>query len=190
MPLQRGAPHPEDCQRAEENTVRIVAPIFYKTLLFLACLSMVAAFGTILLGIVARLAHWDIAGLDAYAGYSIASALFLALPDTLRHGDHIRVTLVLHKLPARLRGWFEAWCLACALGLTSFMAYYACNMAWVSYVTHDVSPGSDMTPLWIPQLTMALGCIGFALAFIDASLARLGDRQFFPTESADLARAE
>jgi len=171
--------------------VKLVTPIFYKTLLFLACLSMVAAFGTILLGIIARLAQWDIPGLDAYAGYSIAGALFLALPDTLRNGDHIRVTLVLQKLPLRVRGWFEAWCLVAGVGLTLFMAYYACNLAWVSYTTHDVSPGSDMTPLWIPQLTMVVGCLGFAVAFIDAALARLTSRQFFPIETgAEMARAE
>lgn len=171
--------------------MRIVAPIFYKTLLFLACVSMVAAFATILLGIVARLAGWDIAGLDAYAGYSIAGALFLALPDTLRNGDHIRVTLVLQKLPARVRAWFEAWCLIAAIGLSLFMAFYACRMAWVSYITHDVSPGSDMTPLWLPQLTMVLGCIGFAVAFIDAGLARLASRPFFTVDAnPEMARAE
>jgi TRAP-type C4-dicarboxylate transport system permease small subunit len=170
--------------------VRIVAPIFYKTLLFLACVSMLAAFGTILLGIIARLAGWDLPGLDAYAGYSIASALFLALPETLRHGDHIRVTLVLQKLPEQVRSWFEAWCLLAAVGLTSTMAYYACRMAWVSYSTHDISSGSDMTPLWIPQLTMAIGCTGFAVAFIDAGLARLGSRRFFSLDSAEMARVE
>lgn len=164
---------------------------FYRFQLLLACVSMLAAFGTILLGIVARIAHWDIPGLDAYAGYSIAAALFLALPDTLRNGDHIRVTLVLQKLPARLRGWLEAWSLAAGLGLTLAMAYYACRMAWFSYTTHDVSPGSDATPLWIPQLTMALGCIGFAVAFADACLARLAQREFFRIDgAAELARAE
>lgn len=171
--------------------MRIVAPIFYKALLLLACVSMVAAFATILLGIVARLAGWDIAGLDAYAGYSIAGALFLALPDTLRNGDHIRVTLVLQKLPEKVRAWFEAWCLLAAIGLSLFMAFYACRLAWVSYATHDVSPGSDMTPLWIPQLTMVLGCIGFAVAFIDAGLARLNSRQFFTVDAnPEMARAE
>ena len=164
---------------------------FYRLQLLLACLSMLAAFGTILLGIVARIAHWDIPGLDAYAGYSIAAALFLALPDTLRNGDHIRVTLVLHKLPPRARGWFEGWSLAAGLGLALLMAFYACRMAWFSYTTHDVSPGSDATPLWIPQLTMALGCIGFAVAFADACLARLGQREFFRVDgAAELARAE
>jgi len=171
--------------------VRIVAPAFYKFLLVLACLAMLAAFGSILLGVAARMAHWDIPGLDAYAGYSIAAALFLALPDTLRHGDHIRVTLVLQKLPSRVRGAFEAWCLAAGLGLSATVAFYACRVAWLSYTTHDVSPGSDATPLWIPQLAMVLGCIGFAVAFADACVARLKDREFFRIEGAgEMARAE
>ena len=27
------------------------------------------------------------------------------------------------------------------------------------------SPGADASPLWIPQVAMALGCVGFAIAF-------------------------
>ena len=151
---------------------------------------MVAAFCSIVLGIAARLFHWDIPGLDAYAGYSIAAALFLALPDTLRHGDHIRVTLALQKAPPRLRSALEAWCLVAGFTLALAMAWFACRLVWISYATHDVSPSSDMTPLWIPQVAMALGCIGFAVAFADAGLARLRAREFFHIEPGEMARAE
>ncbi|MDP1565188.1 MAG: TRAP transporter small permease, partial [Polaromonas sp.] len=58
---------------------------FYKLLMALSCLAMLAAFGSVILGVLAREAAWDIAGLDAYAGYAIAAALFLALPGTLQH---------------------------------------------------------------------------------------------------------
>lgn len=167
-----------------------LVPRFYQSLLVLSCVSMVAAFGSIALGIAARLVHWDIPGLDAYAGYSIAAALFLALPDTLRHGDHIRVTLVLQKVPARVRALLEGWCLAAGFALALAMSWFACRLVWVSYTTHDVSPASDVTPLWIPQLAMALGCIGFAVAFADAALARMNAREFFHVEAGEMARAE
>jgi TRAP-type C4-dicarboxylate transport system permease small subunit len=162
---------------------------FYKVLLLLASLAMVAAFGVILLGIVARQAHWDLPGLDAYAGYAIAAALFLALPETLRHGDHIRVTLLLQRLGPRARHAFELWGLGGGLALAATLAFYAARLVWVSYVTHDVSSSADVTPLWIPQLAMALGCIGFALAFADALLAALQRRSFF-SAPADIARVE
>jgi len=167
-----------------------LVPRFYQVLLAGACLSMLAAFASIGLGILARMFAWDLPGLDAYAGYSIAAALFLALPDAFRNGDHIRVTLLLQKLPPRVRAVLEAWCLAAGLALALTMAWYACRLVWVSYVTHDVSPASDVTPLWIPQLSMALGCIGFALAFADAALARIHAREFFQAPSTELARAE
>lgn len=151
---------------------------FYKLLMALSCLAMIAAFGAVLLGVIAREVRWEIGGLDAYAGYAIAAALFLALPGTLRHGDHIRVTLLLERVPARLRWVLEWWCLAVATGLSLYIAWYAVRLVWVSYATHDVSPGADASPLWIPQISMALGCIGFALSFAQALVMRCQGASF------------
>lgn len=53
----------------------------YRLLIGLACVSMVAAFVIVLLGILARQVTFiDIQGLDAYAGYAIAATLFLHCP--------------------------------------------------------------------------------------------------------------
>jgi TRAP-type C4-dicarboxylate transport system permease small subunit len=145
---------------------------FYKLLMALSCLAMLAAFGSVMLGVLAREANWDIAGLDAYAGYAIAAALFLALPGTLQHGDHIRVTLLLDRVSPRVRNILEWWSLGAGLALTGYMAWYAARLAWVSYTTHDISPAADASPLWIPQIAMVLGCIGFALAFVQALAER------------------
>lgn len=157
--------------------------LFYKLLMALSGLAMVAAFGAVLLGVVAREVHWDIPGLDAYAGYAIAAALFLALPGTLKHGDHIRVTLLLDRVPARLRSALEWWCLVAATGLSAFIAWYAVRLVWVSYVSHDVSPAADASPLWIPQISMALGCIGFALSFAHALVERWRGGNFIAASS-------
>ena len=164
---------------------------FYQALMTLACLSMLAAFGSIILGVAARELRWNIQGLDAYAGYSIAAALFLALPSTLRQGDHIRVTLLLGKLSSKAQNVLEHACLAMATGTTAYVAWYACRLVWVSYATHDVSPGADASPLWIPQLTMALGCIGFCISFIHAWVSRLQGSAFFVANaSGQMARTE
>ncbi|WP_332741143.1 TRAP transporter small permease [Hydrogenophaga sp.] len=161
---------------------------FYQGLMFLSCVSMIAAFAAVLLGVVAREVHWDIPGLDAYAGYAIACALFLALPTTLRHGDHIRVTLLLDRLPTRVRGALEWICLAGGLVIALALAWYAIRLVWVSWDTHDISPGADATPLWIPQLGMALGCVGFALSFAHALLMRWQGGHFIAvsTEAAHI----
>lgn len=151
---------------------------------------MVVAFAVIMLGVAAREFLWDIPGLDAYAGYAIAATLFLALPASLRHGDHIRVTMVLHKVPGKSRRLLEYWCLAAASALAIYFAWYAGRMVWMSYAYHDVSPAADVTPLWIPQLPMLLGSVGLAVAFVDALLSRIRGRAFFEEADGESARAE
>ena len=61
----------------------------------------------------------------------------------------------------------EIWALGAATLLALLSAWYACRLSWVSYQLHDVSTGNDATPLWIPQLTMALGNAILLLAFVD-----------------------
>ena len=152
----------------------------YRLLITLACVSMVAAFVIVMLGIEARQVTFiNIQGLDAYAGYAIAATLFFTLPTALMHGDHIRVTLVLDRLGQRARAGFEWGALIAALGLAVYLAWFAMRAVWLSYITHDVSPAADATPLWIPQLSMAIGCVAFALAFLDAIVARWRGREWF-----------
>ena len=141
---------------------------FYKLLMLLSGISMLAAFAAVTLGVFAReVIHLNIDGLDAYAGYAIAAALFFALPSTLQNGDHIRVTLVLDRLPERLRSAFEWFCLSAALVLTLYIAWYAVRSVWISYITHDISPAADASPLWIPQIAMAVGTVLLFVAFVD-----------------------
>ncbi|EXI79005.1 MAG: TRAP-type C4-dicarboxylate transport system, small permease component [Candidatus Accumulibacter appositus] len=162
----------------------------YRVLLALACLSMVAALMSVMLGIIGRQIDWNLPGLDAYAGYSIAAALFLALPAAFKHGDHIRVTLVLQWLSPRVRGVFEYGCLAVGLLLAAYLCWFSVNLVWVSYTLHDVSPAADVTPMWIPQLSMAIGCAGFLLAFVHALVARWQGQEFFDAVHAEGERAQ
>lgn len=161
----------------------------YQVLMFGACIAMVAAFVAIGLGVLAREAGWNIQGLDAYAGYSIAAALFLALPSTLKQGDHIRVTLISQRLSERSRYVLEHLCLFGGTLLAGYVSYFACRLVWISRTTHDVSQGADATPLWIPQLFMAIGAIGFLVAFVDAWLHHVR-RDAFYAVSEEAARVE
>lgn len=158
-----------------------------RVLALLAGLAMVAAFACVGLGVVARVAGWNIPGLDAYAGYAIAAALFLALPQTLRRQEHIRVTLLLERLPPRGRAALEWWSLGAGFALAVYMAVYAVRLVWMSHAMHDVSSGADATPLWVPQLAMAAGCIGFALSLLDALLARRSGRAYVLARLGDEA---
>lgn len=104
-------------------------------------------------------------GADAYAGYCMAVAAFLSLGSTLRHGEHIRVTLVLNRLPERMRYRLDIFCHVMALAVALLLAWYAVRLVRQSFLFNDISPGLDATPLWIPQIGMALGSALLALAF-------------------------
>jgi TRAP-type C4-dicarboxylate transport system permease small subunit len=89
---------------------------FYAALMALAALALLGTFVCVMLGIIDRQVGWGLRGLDAYAGYGIAAALFLALPATLQKGEHIRVTLLLQRLPVAWRSGLEWWSLCPGAG--------------------------------------------------------------------------
>lgn len=163
---------------------------FYRALLGVGALFMIATLAAILLGIAGRQFGFDIPGLDGYAGYSIAAALFLALPASLRHGDHIRVTLLFDKLQGTPRKIAEYWCLLAATGISTYFAWYAIRLVWVSYTTHDVAQTADATPLWIPQIAMALGSIGLAVAFIEDLVLKFMNQERIVAPAAEMAHVE
>ena len=163
---------------------------FYAALMALAALSMLICFAAVMLGIADRQFGFGLRGLDAYAGYAIAAALFLALPGTLQKGEHIRVTLLLQRLPVAGQAVMQWWSLLAGLVLSALLAGYACRLVWVSWLTKDVSQGSDATPLWLPQLAMALGCTGLFVALVDAAVARATGRPFEQRATGEAARVE
>lgn len=163
---------------------------FYKFLLLLSGAAMIGAFGAIMLNILARIFGWNIPGLDGYAGYAIAAALFLALPSTLQHNEHIRATLLLDHVKPGTRSKMELVALGLGVAISSYLAWFAVRLVWVSYTLHDVAPTGDATPMWIPQLSMALGCIGFALAFAHALWAALTGAPFYAEPTGEASHAD
>ncbi len=152
---------------------------------WLAALCMVGLLGMVLLSIVSRQLNFHVPGTDAYAGYLMAGAGFMALAHTLKRGEHIRVTLLLSMLRGRWRRGMEIWALAAATLLAVLTAFYACRLSWQSHLFHDISTSNDATPLWIPQLGMAVGSVILAVAFVDELVQELrGRRQAAATGEA------
>ncbi|MDI6726734.1 MAG: TRAP transporter small permease subunit [Smithellaceae bacterium] len=140
---------------------------------WLAALSLLATLLIIVLNILGRHFGFYLRGADSYAGYSIAATAFLALAATLKKGDHIRVTLIFQRLTGRSRQMMELWCLAAGGLLSGYFSFFSWKMVWFSYVFHDISQGHDATPLWIPQIAMALGITALAIALADDFIATL-----------------
>jgi TRAP-type C4-dicarboxylate transport system permease small subunit len=135
----------------------------------IAALFLFALLAVIVLQMLARWSGQRFPGSTDYAGYCMAAASFFALAYTLDRGAHIRVALLLTRL-GRWRRAGELWCSGIGSALACYFAYYAIKAVLVSYQLNDISQGQDATPLWIPQLGMAIGGTLFALAMVDRFL--------------------
>jgi TRAP-type C4-dicarboxylate transport system permease small subunit len=147
--------------------MRRALDLLYDGSAWLAALAMIGVLVAVLLSIVSRQLGFHVPGTDAYAGYAMAGAGFLALAHTLKHNEHIRVTLVLGRLQGRAKHALELWSLTAAVLLAALFAFYSVRLAWQSHVLNDISTGNDATRLWIPQLMMAAGTVVLLIAFMD-----------------------
>lgn len=158
---------------AAPSRLRRSLDALYDAAAALAGCFMVLLLAMVLLSVLGRQLHFNLPGVDAYAGYMMAAAGFLALAHTLKRGEHIRVTLLVGSLAGAWKRGFEIWSLLAASALAMLAAFYSGKLAWQSYTFHDISTGNDATPLWLPQLTMAVGTAVLAIAFVDELVLEL-----------------
>ena len=169
--------------------MRRLLDFLYDGSAWLAALAMIGVLVMVLVSVVSRQLGFHAPGTDAYAGYSMAAAGFLALAHTLKHNEHIRVTLLLGRLKGRAKHALEMWALTAAVLLSGLFAFYSVRLAWVSHAINDMSTSNDATPLWIPQIAMALGTVVLLIAFIDEWVLELrGERK--AVESAEALHNE
>jgi TRAP-type C4-dicarboxylate transport system permease small subunit len=162
--------------RRGQAALRSALEALYRTAGVAAGLSLVATLAAVLLGIFSRLFGVYVPGTEDYAGYSMAASGFLALGYTFKHGEHIRVSLVLERLTGRRRRATEIVALAVATVAAAIFAWYSVRLCLDSHEFNDVSQGVDATPLWIPQLGMAAGAVVLLVAVLDDLVVTLSGR--------------
>ena len=134
---------------------------------YLAAFFMAGILAMVLASVVGRLVGFNLRGSDAYAGYCMAASGFLALAHTLKRGEHIRVMLLLERFGGKLKRPLDLWSHAAGTFFCAVLAWFSVRLAWQSHVYNDISQGNDATPLWIPQIAMAVGAIVLLVAMVD-----------------------
>ncbi|RUR31985.1 TRAP transporter small permease [Vreelandella andesensis] len=110
----------------------------------------------------------SITGVSEMASYLLVGATFLGLAYTFVHHAHIRVTLLISRLPSAIRVWFEVLGLLIAVVISFLLAYGLVGLAGESLQYNDVSSGFLSIPLWIPQSVLVVGVGLLALALMEA----------------------
>jgi len=106
-----------------------------------------------------------------FAGFFLSASTFLGLAYTLTHGEHIRVRLLLGRLPAAWQRAAELWCSGAAAVVSGIATAYTVVLAAESVEFGDTLPGMVAVPLAIPQAVMAFGLLVLTVAFADAFCA-------------------
>jgi TRAP-type C4-dicarboxylate transport system permease small subunit len=99
-----------------------------------------------------------------YSSYLMAACFTFGAAMTLRAGGHIRVTLILGRVPARARRLLEIVAALIAAAFTSFLALALMRFTWTAFERGQTSVSSG-TPLWIPEAVVAFGMTLLALQF-------------------------
>ncbi|HEY2927378.1 TRAP transporter small permease [Piscinibacter sp.] len=133
----------------------------------LAALAVFAIFALMIIASIGRIVGWKVGGINDIVSWLTAASAFLAMAHSFKHGDFVRVTLLLEKLPPRARHVFEAASLAIAMVAVGYLGWWAARFTYESYTFNDIAGGMVVIPIWIPQMSFVIGALLLVLAVLD-----------------------
>ena len=104
--------------------------------------------------------------MDEFSGYMMAGLFFFAFAITLAENKHVRVRFVTDRLPPSIRRWLYVITEAIAIVYLGILTWYGWSLVHNSYTRNVLSETAFLTPIWIPQLTYAIGMTIFMLALM------------------------
>lgn len=99
-----------------------------------------------------------------------AAAAFFTMAHAFKHGDFVRVTLLLDSVSPKSRKYLELISLVTGSVATAYLAWSACLFTYESWEFQDMAQGMLPMPLWIPQMSFAIGAVLLCVAVVDELL--------------------
>lgn len=99
-----------------------------------------------------------------------AAAAFFSMAHAFKHGDFVRVTLLLEAVSAGVRRKLEILALVIGSIAVAYLAWWACKFTYESWEFNDIAQGLLPIPMWIPQLSFAIGSVLLLIAIVDELL--------------------
>lgn len=116
---------------------------------------------------VFRQVGWPTGGFEDIVSWLTAGAAFFGMAHTFKHGDFVRVGLLLENLSPGPRRAFEVVSLVVGSLFTGYLAWSVTSYVYESYTIRDMSNGLVVIPIWIPQISIVVGSILFFVAMLD-----------------------
>ena len=159
--------------------------LLYDAAGYLAAFFVLAIFVAMIAQTVMRETGFATSGMDDYVSWFCAASFFLAMAHAFRHGDFVRVVLVLDNVSPATRRWLETACLAIAAVFTGYLAWWAARYVYESWQYKEMSTGVIVVPIWIPQLSFTVGAILLFVAVVDELVSVVRGRKPTYVAAAD-----
>ena len=123
-------------------------------------------------------------GADDIVSWLCAATAFLALGHTFRRGELVRVGLLIERLAPGPRRLFALVALGLTVLFCGYMVYAVLRFVYESWKFNEVAQGLIQIPIWIPQLSFAIGALILFVAVLDefVVLARGGTPAYQASE--------
>ena len=117
---------------------------------------------------ILREMHVRTGAVNDVVSWLCAAAAFFAMAHAFKHGDFVRVTLLLEKVaPGGAARASRSAALAIAAVAVGYLAWWANRFTCDSFVFDETAQGMLPMPMWIPQSTFAIGAILLFVAVVD-----------------------
>ena len=127
--------------------------------------------------LVRKFFNITVGGADELSSYVFAISTSWALAFVVLQRANVRVDVIYERLPVRVSAFLD-WLSLVALGVFMvFLTWHAYSVAETSFVRNAAANTPLATPLWIPQLGMAIGTAVLAIAFVDELILELRGRR-------------
>jgi TRAP-type C4-dicarboxylate transport system permease small subunit len=104
-----------------------------------------------------------IPGTNEIARLTLAWICFLGIFYAYTNKAHVRVTLLINRLP-RYKPHFELIACFFALVIFSFLTYKSSLYFWESWINRELYPAPIPVPHWLAKLSMPIGSLCMLLA--------------------------
>jgi TRAP-type C4-dicarboxylate transport system permease small subunit len=106
-------------------------------------------------------------GADDIVAWLCAASAFLALGATFRHGELVRVGILIDRLAPAVRRRAEFLALGCGVLVVGYILWASAGFVYQSWAFEEVAQGLIQIPIWIPQLSFVAGALVFFIAVLD-----------------------
>ena len=134
---------------------------------YIAAFFVFAIFVIMVVASAAREMGIQLGDTNTVAAWMTVGAAFYGLAHTFKHGDFVRVVLLLEAFGPKMRRLFEVLSLSLATVFVGYMTWEMASYVYVNYVNHEMPDGRVIIPLWIPQSSVVIGSFLLFVAFVD-----------------------